>query len=575
MMTEKNGRVLLNALIALLTVLLALSIFKNISYPLLWNDEAETAMFATRILTFGYPKVHDGKNVLNLLELPEKNLAVDGKRDAYVATVWGHFYFAVIGELLSRLTDDIYLKTALVRIPFGMAGFMGLLVIALTGLPFFLNHKQRLCFLSAFLFLELLAIPLILHLREVRYYSLALCLLSIILYLYSRYTIFRTLKPFFFIPLFTVTLVLFYNSFPPPFFACVAAMGLTELIRFMKKKSWGEFSAATVPLLIAVVLVLPLLGFFHTAEISQAYRRFFHISGFIQARLLLDIVSFLWQYEFLAVILFARIAALALQRFLKFDCTSPGKGKKNKSVVKDSVQVQAEYKKALLRMNASNFLSMLLLVYIGLASNIPLPVIFERYFIFLQPFLSIILLFDVFNMFSLISNVRLASVRIFVVVILLIMGGLFAAYGFNKIELLRNHIYELVHQYKGPLDYAIPYIQSNYKDTENLIIATNYEECSFMYYLGSKVIIGYVGNNLEEDMTMTPDIIIFRKRWAYTSKAEIFAPLFAKAGYKPVTFEVFDNPVNNIPQIKGPVHHLFKTKMAKTEKEALVLHARD
>ena len=228
---EKSGGILPKSLIVLLIVLLALSIFKNISYPLLWNDEAETAMFAKRILTFGYPKVHDGKNVLNLLELPDKSLAIDKGSDAYVVTVWGHFYFAVIGELLSRLTDDIYLKTDLLRIPFGIAGFVGLLIIALAALPFFHDRKRGLYFLAAFFFLEFLSIPIILHMREVRYYSLALLLLSIIFYLYSRYAVFKTLRLSFYIPLLTISMLLLYNSFPPPFFACVAAIGLAELIQ--------------------------------------------------------------------------------------------------------------------------------------------------------------------------------------------------------------------------------------------------------------------------------------------------------------------------------------------------------
>jgi hypothetical protein len=570
MPVEKSGGILVKSLIGFLIVLLALSIFKNISYPLVWNDEAETAMFAKRILTFGYPKVHDGTNVLNLLELPDKNLAIDKERDAYVVTVWGHFYFAVIGELLSRLTDDIYLKTALLRIPFAIAGFIGLLVFALTGLQFFRHRNRGLYFLAAFFFLEFLSIPLMLHMREVRYYSLAMLLLSIIFYLYSRYAVFKTLRLSFYIPFLTIFMLLLYNAFPPPFFACAATIGLIELYRFTKRWSVRELIQSTLPLIIAVLLVLPLLRFLHTAEISKAYALFFHISGFIQKDLLLSIVSFLWQYEFLCVILFARISALSLQRFIKPHLMNPGKGRLNRTVMSDSVQ--EERKEIMCRMNASHCLSILIVLYILLASKIPLPVIYERYFIFLQPFLSIILLFDIFNIASLLSQVQSVPVRKCLSVVPVIMAGLFVVYGFNKIELLNHHIYELFHQYKGPLDYAIPYIQSNYKDTENLTIATNYEECSLMYYLGSKVIIGYVGNNLEEDMTMTPDIIIFRKKWTYTSKAEIFAPFFAKARYKPVTFEVFDNTVNNIPQISGPIRHLFKTKMARTEKEALVLH---
>lgn len=570
MPVEKGGGILPKSLIVLFIALLALSIFKNISYPLLWNDEAETAMFAKRILTFGYPKVHDGKNVLNLLELPDKSLAIDKGSDAYVVTVWGHFYFAVIGELLSRLTDDIYLKTALLRIPFAITGFAALLIIALTGLPFFGERKKGLCFLSAFFFLELLSIPIILHMREVRYYSLALLLLSIIFFLYSRYAVLKTLRLSYYIPLLTISMLLLYNSFPPPFFACGVAIGLAELIRFVKQRSVRKFVQATVPLIMALLLVLPLFRFFHALEISSAFALFFHISAFVQTGTLSGIVLFLWRYELLCVILFARLTATSLHQFIKPNFTGLGKGKIKRPVMHD--RPREEQKEIVRRMEMSNILSLLFLLYILLASKIPLPVIYERYYIFLQPFLSIILLFDIFNIVSLLSQVQSVPVRKCLKAIPLIMAGLFVVYGLNKVELLTQHIYELFHQYKGPLDYAVPYIQANYKDTENLTIATNYEECSLMYYLGSKVIIGYVGNNLKEDMTMTPDIIIFRKKWAYTSKAEIFAPFFAKARYNPVTFEVFDNTVNNIPQISGPIRHLFKTKMARTEKEALVLH---
>ena len=57
---------LLNLAIFILVVLFSLSLFKNISYPLLWNDEAEGAMTGRRVLEYGYPKVHDGKNTVFL-----------------------------------------------------------------------------------------------------------------------------------------------------------------------------------------------------------------------------------------------------------------------------------------------------------------------------------------------------------------------------------------------------------------------------------------------------------------------------------------------------------------------------
>ncbi len=64
MTKNKPAIVVLYTALALLAVLFSISLFKNISYPLLWCDEGDTAMYATRVLEYGYPKVHDGKNVL-------------------------------------------------------------------------------------------------------------------------------------------------------------------------------------------------------------------------------------------------------------------------------------------------------------------------------------------------------------------------------------------------------------------------------------------------------------------------------------------------------------------------------
>jgi len=101
-----------------------------------------------------------------------------------------------------------------------------------------------------------------------------------------------------------------------------------------------------------------------------------------------------------------------------------------------------------------------------------------------------------------------------------------------------------------------------------LIIATNYEECSYMYYLNSKVILGYVGNNLKEDMKADPDIIVPRKIWSYI-KNEDFMPFFERNRYTKKSFPVFDYFVNNIPETSM---HLFKTKMAEDDSQCLDIY---
>ena len=49
---------------ALAALLLGVFLFKHLSYPLLWDQEAVTAAFGGRILEHGYPKVHGPKNAV-------------------------------------------------------------------------------------------------------------------------------------------------------------------------------------------------------------------------------------------------------------------------------------------------------------------------------------------------------------------------------------------------------------------------------------------------------------------------------------------------------------------------------
>jgi hypothetical protein len=42
------------------------------------------------------------------------------------------------------------------------------------------------------------------------------------------------------------------------------------------------------------------------------------------------------------------------------------------------------------------------------------------------------------------------------------------------------------------------------------VIATNYEEPAFMFYLGSRVLVGFYAPDLAQDLLETPDVIVPR-----------------------------------------------------------------
>ena len=95
-----------------------------------------------------------------------------------------------------------------------------------------------------------------------------------------------------------------------------------------------------------------------------------------------------------------------------------------------------------------------------------------------------------------------------------------------------------------------------------------------MYYLGSKVVVGYTGNNLKADSASRPDIIAYRKPWG--NYQDIFNGFTQRELYEPVKFPVKDNPVNNIPELNFmPVfNHQFETVQSANDGDAAYLYIR-
>ncbi len=556
----------------LLSLLFAVSLFKNISYPLLWADESMTVMHGKRVLEYGYPKVHDGKNVVYDLRHSNPNLGIDEETDAYIGGAnWGMYYVAAIGVKLAELSDDIFIKTAILRIPFALAGLIGLAILAFLGAQFFENRLSKYVFLTLFTFLELISIPLVLHLREARYYSLAVFLTAFIIFSYTRYKILKKANYLTYAVLLTVSLFLLFVTFSPGYFIFLIAISFYESIGFLKAflsrytnsndrtaagmpslgQSFKHYLRDLLPLILSLIAVSPLVSFFKTFYIAEEMAKFnFLLFGISKWNMYLYNLSVIWRY-------FASFDLIYLVIFLKL-CLFL-------SCVRFSLRDVSP--SDIRKLMFSNFLTVILIVYLFAMARIPnFP--FTRYLIPLQPVLAVMVILDMVLIFNLIS-IRLPQVgKYFKVILLTVFVGFISNHIGNNIEYIKGHVYELSHQYKGPLDYVIPFIKDTYGDTEKLVIATNYEETSFMYYLKSKVIIGYVGNNLEEDMKMAPDIIIFRKGWRNLSP-RIFIDFFMRHPYQRVSFPVVDYKMNNIPELNFSPEYQHQFRTLNTEDERM------
>ncbi|MFH1129668.1 MAG: hypothetical protein V1686_02970 [Patescibacteria group bacterium] len=555
-MENKKIKILLSIGVVIIITIFAISLFKNIAYPLLWNDEASTAMFGRRVLQYGYPKVHDDKNSLYLWSDQNHDVGTRSSGDVYIAEGWTQYYLAAIGDSLANQSNDVYVKTAMLRIPFAVAGFLGIIIFGLTiGLFFNKNKKWT---LIAFFIFELFSISLILHLREVRYYSLVILFASIIFNVYVRYVILKTLKYKHYLWAISLFVVLLFHTHYPIAAAFMLALGIHNLIlafsKCEKKLSIfvREFFRLALPLFISLIFIVPSLVYFKTFVTTKAITQQYVLDFGVYVRNVVLALSFFAKFEFLCLSIFLKII-----RFLLFRNNQDNKTTNNEILIK-----------------ASNFLTLFFCIYILVIARS--LYMFERYIIVLQPVLVSIILLDIllcWRVFHCIfvagSYSKRAMLKMFLVLILM-------AVGLNlipQIKLIKGHLYEMTHQYKGVLDFVVPHIQEKYSDPSKIIIATGYEENSLMYYLNSKVIIGYVGNNLVEDSKLQPDIIVHRK--FYPTYIDIFNDFLSKAKYQKISFPVFDYPVNNIPELNYMASHLFKTKLTDIDAEKLDIYFKE
>ena len=547
-------------------LLLLFSLFKNISYPLLWNDEAETAMYATRIMEYGYPKVHDGKNVVYLFG--HNNIAIDKGTDAYIGSVWGQYYFATIGAFLAKSITNIYMKTAVMRIPFAIMGFLGLAIMVLSVTKIFDDEpKKKLPFISCFLLLELSSVPLALHLREVRHYPLTLFFSGCVLYFYIRSRFVKDIAYIKHLLCIAISLLLLYITFPPIYITFIVVILSYESFGLLLKQGGiKKFLHNVLPMTITMIVMVPLILFFKTFHLLK-------IAATTSGNTWLDhLINFLWvleflqKYEFLYVAVVSKIISNLLWFYLK--------AMKSPSIEYSSPHVfwiKNELK-------LSNFLGLFFIVTVFVVSKNP----WQRYYISLQPILILILLIDIFALFEIVGDIQKSKKNhiLHTLSVILISALFLLNTSPEKIVAIRLHIYELFHQYKGPLDIAIPYITSRFNNTEDLIIATNYEECSYMYYLKSKVIMGFIPNNLEEDLKASPDIIIPRKKW---HTLEMFQTFLQKNKYHRINLPIRDTRCNNIPELPcsydynepGLLIHLFKTPIPSDANDCLEVYIKE
>lgn len=509
----------------------------GLSTPLLWADEAETAMFAEHTRIHGYPKVHGDRNVVYQFG---SNIALGVKEgpDAYIGTTWGHFYFAIPGLVWADGTDDLYEKTWRLRLPFALAGAAGLGLWLWALLPA-VGEAQRRCFAAAFLLSSAVSISLLLHLREVRYYALVVLITGAIARLQLGHRVYQTTSFRRYAVGVGLLLFLLFNTFFQAFFAVAALLGLDWLVAQRRGRATAK---DLLPLVAAALLVAPLLVWFETFTTAQSFAEglSFELSDYA-ANLGAIGLHFL-RHEFLAPALLC-LGGLAWLRV-------------------------GDPRLRAVAFRLAGFVLGFMLV--GCLN----PLALERYFVVLSPVVTGLFLLCAFALVEAVDAGRVASKRRTLAVVALVLLTLLLRV--PGLAAVRGRVQEIVTPVRGPLDHVIPLLRDSYADTEKLVIATNYEEYAFMYYLGSHTIIGLSLNNLVADRALEPDVVVPRRGWPHSLRE--LGSFLRDGDFEAVRLPVRDLHHNTIPALSRsrfiPDPHRFETATTDDPDQQLVIYLR-
>ena len=194
----------------LVTILGALLIFPNLGNRYLWDDEAETALLAKRVLRFGVPIAWDGRDLISQECGADYDANYLWRQTPWLPVYATALSFRLLGE-----------GTLAARLPFAALGVLSVVALYLVALALF---RDRVLALLAAVFL-VLSVPFLLHARQDRYYSIAV--FAAVWVLYFFFGLLRD-RPGALLGLALAMTVLFHSSYLI-FFATAAGLALAFL----------------------------------------------------------------------------------------------------------------------------------------------------------------------------------------------------------------------------------------------------------------------------------------------------------------------------------------------------------
>ncbi len=520
-------------------VLFVVAQYGRLGQPLLWQDEGETAMFGRRVLEFGYPKVHGAEGVVYGMSVPMR-FAVDAESDAYTGSLWGQYYFAAFAVGLSDLATGASTRTALVRLPFALAGTAGLALVWLAYAPAFGPPRRRFGFFCAWWVGLACSVSLLLHLREVRYYALVMLLVGFALWLRQRARGWTR----------RVGLALAFFALFNVFYPAAVALAVWLVfegvwpLRHSEARSPGAIRAAALewaPLVAAAVALVPVVLWFRVLPLSELMSARYQFGLTDYATNVAVVARHLAEHEWLVAAGLLRVAAWQLARGVEGPALAA---------------------------------SLWRLVAVWVAIGARNPIFFERYFVALGPLLLMAALLD-FDRVLRDAVTRGRGMRFAVsIAAVCVVGSLLL-----KAPALAGRVTELITPVRGPLDVAIEWVDARASGAAPPVVATNYEAEVWMFYLGAPVVGRFHADTeaaARDEAAVRADFVVPRKGYPHT--VERLRVYLEPGAFERHVLEIADLPYNTIPELSsGRVlarTHPFRTVSPAHEGEALEIWQR-
>ncbi len=496
-------------------VVAAIVLFGNLGNIYLWQDECSTALIAQNTLTLGYPSAWDGKNIITQNEGRDSN-------DAHVWTwsVWLEFYMVAISFFLFGA------NAFSARLPFVLAGLASIVIFYPLLCRVARDEETR----RLAVVLLVCSIPFLLHARQCRYYSL--CIFATI-WITHAYLKMQAGEKFAILSFSAAAILFFYSSFAA-FFGVMGGIMSYYLLSHIFKLPKPKFKKLAVSLAVIVGFTLPWFLYAHGWSRVNPYES----DAFAGMPLIPRILNSLRIYlAYINTYFFPLIFIPLLLLLRKLHKKPPQKRSKTSMNEKKS---ESEHQ--------AIFLIITMVVFQILFVSC-FPWVYFRYLIGLVPLCCILAGMAVREI------IRFNRAAGYVSLSLLLFTNIFSLMiPFQKSVLrfdLLNYIYEITHDYDGPMEGIVKFLKSNGHAGQTVV--TNYGQLPIIFYTGMKAF------GFGQDITAIPhpDWVIIRRH--YGAK-EYLSRLVRRYRYKKTTLNYPDIPCENRPD---PFYHQYRTVKSK------------